>query len=168
MTPKTPSSAAFTFRPRLAVAIVLVAAFFVVPAIAVAGKTTRTDLLGSTGYCQSFDPSGGAAVGKAQITAPTATSPGFHPVRVDLSIRGNQLQPGDYPVWLVSIYRDDTGQVIGCSASGLANTLTVKSGAPVSFHGSADRYTGHYELQVYVGPIFGPGYGSAPVAVDVG
>jgi hypothetical protein len=33
--------------------------------------------------------------------------------------------------------------------------------------GSVSRYTGSYEVQVHVGRTFGPGYATAPVAVDV-
>jgi hypothetical protein len=57
--------------------------------------------------------------------------------------------------------------VVGCAASPLANSLTVESGSPIEFRGSVDRYTGEYELQVYVGPLCGPGYGSSPAVVDV-
>ena len=107
-----------------------------------------------------------APVGNVQITTSPATSPGFHAVRVGIKIRGGQVPAGTYKVWLVNLYRDDTGQVIGCAASPLSSEMTVKNGG-VNFHAFADRYSGQYELKVYVGPIWGPGYGSSPSMVDV-
>ena len=80
------------------------------------GTTTRADLKGA-GYCRQYDGGAGSAVGKVQITTTAATSEGFHPVKVDVKIRGGQLPPGSYDVWLVSLYRDDAGTVVGCAAS---------------------------------------------------
>jgi hypothetical protein len=158
-------------RTRSIFAIAIVSAFLVIPAVAYAAKatTTRADLAGPAGYCQNYDATAptAPAVGKAQIETSPAATQGFHSVRVNIRARANQVQAGSYQVWLVNLYRDDAGQVIGCAASPLANPLTVKSGHPIDFRGSADRYSGRYELQVYVGPIWGPGYGTSPVTVDV-
>jgi hypothetical protein len=154
---------------RSAFAIVLVSAFLVIPALAYAGKgtTTRADLAGLTGYCQYYDGAAAETVGKVQIATSPAASQGFHSVRVAIKMRADQVPSGSYQVWLVSLYRDDAGQVIGCAASPFANPLTVKSGRPIDFRGSVDRYSGEYELQVYVGPIWGPGYATSPESVDV-
>jgi len=153
---------------RSTLAIAVVTAFLAIPAIAYAAtaNTTRADLKGA-GYCRQDAGGAGTAVGKVQITTTSATSEGFHPVKVDIKLRGGQLSPGSYDVWLVSLYRDDAGTVVGCSASPVNNGLTVKGGGGVDFHGTADRYTGEYELQVYVGPISGQGYGTTPAVVDV-
>jgi hypothetical protein len=158
-------------RARSIFAIAALSAFLAIPAVAYAAKatTTRTDLAGTAGYCQNYDTTAptAPAVGNAQIeTFPSATE-GFHSVRVNIRARAGQVQAGTYPVWLVNVYRDDAGNVIGCAASPLANPLTVKSGRPVDFRGSVDRYSGQYELQVYVGQIWGPGYGTSPATVDV-
>jgi hypothetical protein len=159
---------------RSTIAAALVAAFLAIPAVAYAarGTTTRADLTGA-GYCDHYDAGAVAAVGKVQITTTSPATEGFHPVTVDVKIRGGQLPVGSYQVWLVNLYRDDAGTVVGCSASPVADGLTVKaSGA--DFHGSVDRYTGQYELQVYVGSIpgtgsgpAGSGAGTSPVVVDV-
>ena len=159
---------------RSTIAAALVAAFLAIPAVAYAarGTTTRADLTGA-GYCDHYDAGTVAAVGKVQITTTSAATEGFHPVKVDVKIRGGQLPAGSYQVWLVNLYRDDAGTVVGCSASPVADGMTVKaSGA--DFHGSVDRYTGQYELQVYVGSIpgtgsgpAGSGAGTSPVVVDV-
>ena len=153
---------------RSTFAIAVVTAFLAIPAIAYAttASTTRADLKGA-GYCLHYDGGAGAAVGKAQITTTSAASEGFHPVKVDIKIRGGQLSPGSYDVWLVSLYRDDAGTVVGCAASPVGTGLTVKGGGGVDFHGSADRYTGEYELQVYVGPVSGQGFATSPAVVDV-
>jgi hypothetical protein len=154
---------------RSAFAIVLVSAFLVIPALAYAAKgtTIRAELAGPAGYCQYYDGAAAATVGKVQIATSPAATPGFHAVRVDIKMRPGQLPAGSYQVWLVNLYRDDAGQVIGCVASPFAKPMTVKSGGPIDFRGSIDRYSGEYELQVYVGPIWGPGYGTSPVIVDV-
>jgi hypothetical protein len=158
-------------RLRSAFAVVLVSAFLVVPAIAYAAKgpTIRADLAGPAGYCQYYDGAAAPAapVGRVQITSSPAASPGFHPVRVDIKLRANQVPAGSYQVWLVNLYRDDAGQVMGCAATPFANPLTVKSGRSIDFRGAIDRYSGEYEVQVYVGPIWGPGYGTPPVTVVV-
>jgi hypothetical protein len=156
-------------KARSILAIAAVSAFLVIPAVAYAAKvtTTRADLAGVGGYCQYYGATPAPAVGKVQIATSPATSPGFHSVRVDVKIRAGQLQDGSYPVWLVNLYRDDAGQVIGCAASRFADPVTVTSGSPIKFRGSVDRYSGQYELQVYVGPIWGPGYGSSPATIDV-
>src|SRR3954451_3182457 len=137
---------------RSTLAAALVAALLAIPAVAYAarGTTTRADLTGA-GYCDHYEAGAVATVGK----------------------RGGQLPAGSYQVWLVNLYRDDAGTVVGCSASPVADGLTVKaSGA--DFHGSVDRYTGQYELQVYVGSIpgtssgpAGSGAGTSPVVVNV-
>ena len=155
-------------RARSVFAIAIVSAFFLVPAVAYAGKgtTTRADLIGSTGYCQYFDGAAAPAVGKVQIATSPAASAGLHSVRVNIKLRAGQISAGSYQVWLLNIYRDEAGQVSGCAASPLGGLLTVGRGG-VEFNGSVDRYSGQYELQVYVGPIWGPGYGTAPALVDV-
>ena len=162
--------ASFTAR-RSAFAIAIVAASLAIPALAYAATfpaTTRADLAGSAGYCQSYDTNTVTSppVGNVQITTSPATSPGFHAVRVGIKVRPGQVPAGTYPVWLVNLYRDDSGQVIGCAASALSSEMTVKTGG-VNYHGFADRYSGQYELKVYVGPIWGPGYASSPSLVDV-
>ena len=48
-------------------------------------------------------------------------------MKLDIKVGAGKLAAGSYDVWLVNLYRDDTGQVIGCSAS-QAGALTVKSG----------------------------------------
>lgn len=155
--------------PRKIIVITLVSAFLAVPAIAYAAKNpaAHSDLAGPAGYCWNYPTSAGDAVGKVQIATSPATTPGFHPVRVDIKIRAGQIPAGSYDVWLVNVYRNDAGEIIGCAASQLPNPLTARSGRPTDFRGSVDRYTGEYELQVYVGPIWGPGYGSLPAIVDV-
>jgi len=159
-------------KPRRAhvFALAFVAAALVVPAFASAAKapTTITDLAGVAGYCQSnTNAPTGPTVGKVSLAAPTATSQGFHPVTVDVKVRSGKLPAGSYDVYLVNVYRDDTGQIIGCSASPFAQQMNVKSGHNTDFQGSVDRYSGQYELQVYVGPISSAGYSSAPAVVDV-
>ncbi|MFL6005785.1 MAG: hypothetical protein ACJ744_06025 [Gaiellaceae bacterium] len=152
---------------RTVFAAALVTALVGIPAIASAatGASTRENLAGPAGYCQPFASAPAPSLGKAQIATTTATDPGFHPVTLDVRVGGGKLAAGSYGVWLVNLYRDDAGQIIGCSAS-QAGALTVKNG-PSTFHGSVDRYTGRYEVQVYVGSIGGPGYATAPVTVDV-
>ena len=161
--------ASFTAR-RSALAIAIVAASLAIPALAYAATfpaTTRAHLAGSAGYCQRYDTSTATSpVGNVQIRTSPATSPGFHAVSVGIRVRAGQIPAGTYQVWLVNLYRDDTGQVIGCAASPLSSPMTVKNGS-VNFHAFADRYSGQYELTVYVGPIWGPGYGSSPSLVDV-
>ena len=155
---------------RSAFAIVLVSAFLVIPALAYAAKgpTTRAELAGPAGYCQDYNGSAPAAsVGRVQIATSQADSPGFHPVRVDIKLRAGQVPPGSYQVWLVNLYRDDAGQVMGCAATPFEHPMTVKSGRSIDYRGAIDRYSGEYEVQVYVGPIWGPGYGTSPVSVDV-
>ena len=156
-------------KARSVFAVALVSAFLAIPAVAYAAKgtTTRVDLAGPAGFCQYYDAAAAAAVGKVQIATSPAASPGFHSVRVGIKLRAGQVSAGSYQVWLVNLYRDDAGQVIGCAASPFANPMTVKSGSPIDFRGSVDRYSGEYELQVYVGPIWGPGYGTSPAIVDV-
>ena len=88
-------------------------------------------------------------------------------VHVDLHVRAHRIPPGSYQIWLVNLYRDDSGDVIGCSASPFDDLVTVGNGAPVDFHGSIARFSGDYELQVYLGPISGPGYASSPTTVTV-
>ncbi len=156
-------------RARSVFAIALVSAFMAIPALAYAanGTTTRANLAGPSGYCQHYDAAPAATVGKVQIVTSPAESQGFHSVRVNIKLSAGQVPAGSYPVWLVNLYRDDAGQVIGCAASPLANPITVKNGRPIGFHGSVDRYSGEYELQVYVGQIWGPGYGTSPALVDV-
>ncbi len=153
---------------RSTFAIAVVTAFLAIPAIAYAarGTTTRADLK-DAGYCSHYADGAGTAVGKVQITTSPATSDGFHPVKVDVKIRGGQMAPGSYDVWLVSLYRDDAGTVVGCAATPFDTDVTIKGGAGVDFHGSVVRYTGEYELQVYVGAISGDGYGTTPAVVDV-
>jgi len=160
--------ASLNFR-RIAFVVTLVAALVAIPAIASAATatTTRASLEGAGGYCQPFAGGTAPSLGKVQITTSTATDPGFHPVRVDIKVNANKLAAGDYQVWLVNLYRDDTGAVIGCGASQFSDALTVRQGHGAAFRGSVERYTGEYELQVYVGPIFGAGYGSSPAVVDV-
>jgi len=156
-------------RARSVVAVALVSAFFLIPAVAYAAKgtTTRAELGGATGYCQYSNAAAAPTVGKVQITTFHAESPGIHSVRVDIKLRAGQIPAGSYQVWLVTLYRDEAGQVSGCAASPLADLMTVKNGGPIDFRGTADRYSGEYELQVYVGPIWGPGYATAPALVDV-
>lgn len=152
-------------------AVTLAAAALAVPAFASAAKApaTVTDLSNAAGYCPTGGTNAptGATVGKVSLTAPSATTEGFHPVAIDVKVKAGKLAAGSYDVYLVNLYRDDTGQVIGCSASTFGPKLTVKSGHPSEFKGSADRYTGQYELEVYVGQILGAGYSSAPATVDV-
>jgi hypothetical protein len=163
----------FSFKPRRShvFAVTLAAAALAVPAFAAAAKApaTVTDLSNAAGYCPTGGTNAptGATVGKVALTAPSATSEGFHPVAIDVKLRAGKLAAGSYDVYLVNLYRDDTGQVVGCSASAFGQKLTVKSGHPAEFKGSADRYTGEYELEVYVGQILGDGYSSAPAMVDV-
>jgi hypothetical protein len=154
-------------RRRTVFAAVLATALVAIPAIASAatGTSIRENLAGGAGYCQPFGSTPSPSLGKAQIATTTATDPGFHPVTLDVKVGAGKLAAGSYDVWLVNLYRDDAGQVIGCSAS-QAGALIVKSG-PSTFRGSVSRYTGSYEVQVYVGPIWGPGYATAPVTVDV-
>ena len=158
-------------RFRSTFAMVLVSAFLVIPAVAYAAKgpTTRADLAGPAGYCQYYDSTSAPAapVGRVQIATSTAASPGFHPVKVDIKLRADQVPAGSYQVWLVNLYRDDAGQVIGCAATPFANHMTVKSGRSIDFRGAVDRYSGEYEVQVFVGAIWGPGYSTSPVSVDV-
>src|SRR3954453_12118338 len=121
--------ASFTAR-RSAFAIAIVLASLAIPALAYAATspaTTRAALAGSAGYCQSYDTTAPskASVGNVQITTSSATSPGFHPVRVGIKVRAGQVPAGTYKVWLVNLYRDDTGQVIGCAASPLSSEMTV-------------------------------------------
>jgi hypothetical protein len=142
---------------RSVIVIAVVAALVAIPSAAT-GTTTRASLTGMGGYCHDGGTAG--ALGKVQIVTRPRDA-GFHPVHVDIRVAPGKLAPGAYQVWLVNLYRDDAGQVIGCSASPFANALTVKHG-PAVFHGSVDRYTGAYELQVFVGSILGPGYGTAP------
>jgi hypothetical protein len=152
---------------RTVFAAVLVSALVAIPAIASAATATsiRENLAGGAGYCQPFAGTPTPSLGKAQIQTTSATEPGFHPVKLDIKVAAGKLAPGAYDVWLVNLYRDDAGQVIGCSAS-QAGALTVKGG-PSTFRGSVSRYTGSYEVQVYVGPIWGPGYATPPATVDV-
>jgi len=162
----------FEFRPsrtRGVFVLALVSAFLAIPALAYAGRgtTTRVELAGPAGYCQFYNAAAGPSVGKVQITTTPASVPGFHPVRVNVKLSAGEVPAGTYQVWLVNVYRDETGQVVGCAASPLENQLTVKNNHPAGFQGFADRYTGEHELQVYVGPIWGPGYGTAPALVDV-
>jgi hypothetical protein len=170
MNPQNPPSVSVQLH-RLSRRVLLVALASTLLALAAfAGSanaaTTRGDLGGQTGFCPYGTAALGAAVGKGQITTTTATSPGFHSVRVDVKLRAHQVPAGTYQVSLVNLYRDDAGEVSGCSATSLASPLTVGNGG-VDFHGSVTRYTGSYELQVYVGPIFGLGYATAPALVDV-
>ena len=156
-------STSFSFRRIRGVAATTVAlALFAIPALAVAGtgSTARTILAGSGGYCQSFDEPSAPSIGKVQLSTTTATSPGFHAVDVDIKVSPGKLAAGTYDVYLVNLYRDDTGQVTGCSASPLSTAMTVKNRHWTDFSGTATRYTGQYELEVYVGPISGPGYAS--------
>jgi hypothetical protein len=152
-------------------AAALAAAALAVPAFAAAAKApaTVTELSNASGYCPTGGTNAptGTAVGKASLAAASATSEGFHPVSVDVRVRAGKLAAGTYDVYLVNLYRDDAGQVIGCSATAFAQQLTVKSGHAAEFKGSSDRYTGQYELEVYVGQILGAGYSSAPASVDV-
>jgi hypothetical protein len=168
----------FTFRrlrlttPRLRTVftVAFASALLAVPAIASAAKAPalRVDLGGPATYCPSGGPSAPtSSVGNAQLTTDTATSPGFHPVNVDVKVRGGKLAAGSYQVWLVELYRDDTGAVMGCSAAPFSGSLVVKGGAPAEFRGSVDRYTGQHELQIFVGSLEGAGYGSAASLVDV-
>jgi hypothetical protein len=152
---------------RRTVFAILATALVAIPAIASAatGTSIRENLAGGAGYCQPFGSTPSPSLGKAQIATTTATDPGFHPVTLDVKVGAGKLAAGSYDVWLVNLYRDDAGQVIGCSAS-QAGALIVKSG-PSTFRGSVSRYTGSYEVQVYVGPIWAPGYATAPVTVDV-
>lgn len=162
-------STCFSFRRiRSVVASVAVLALFAIPAIAVAGtgSSARTTLQGA-GYCQDSSLSASRSVGKVQLSTTTAASPGFHDVNVDIKVAPRTLAAGTYDVYLVNLYRDDSGQIVGCSASPLSSAMTVKSNRWVDFHGTASRYTGRYELEVYVGPIWGPGYASAPATIDV-
>jgi hypothetical protein len=151
-------------------AVALAAAALAVPAFAAAAKapTTTRELAGVAGYSETdTNALTGTGVGRVSLAAPTATSDGFHAVAVDVKVKPGKLAAGTYDVYLVNVYRDDTGQIVGCSASPLAQQLTVKSGHGAELKGSVERYTGHYELQVYVGSILGAGYGSAPAALDV-
>lgn len=159
------------FRRSHVFAVALAAAALAVPAFAAAAKApvTVTDLAGSAGLCQTggTNTPTGPTVGKVSLAAPSASSEGFHPVAVDVKVKANKLAAGSYDVYLVNLYRDaDTGDVIGCSASELAQQLTVKSGRGAEVKGSADRYTGQYEFQVYVASSSAD-YSSAPANVDV-
>src|SRR5580765_1002517 len=162
--------ASFTVR-RSVVATAIASAFLAIPTLAFAAAsstTTRADLAGSEGFCEFYDSNTltSPTVGNVQIATSQASSPGFHAVNIAINIRPGQVPAGAYDIWLVNLYRDDAGQVTGCAASPLPNQMTVKGGR-VSFRGSAERYTGEYELQVYIGPLSGPGYGSAPSTVYV-
>jgi len=152
---------------RTVFAAALVTALVAIPAIASAatGASTRENLAAQAGYCQAFASAPAPSLGKAQIATTAATEPGFHPVTLDVRVAGGKLPAGSYDVWLVNLYRDDAGEVIGCSAT-QAGALTVKNGS-ATFRGSVDRYTGQYELQVYVGSIGGPGYATHPITVEV-
>jgi len=158
--------ASLTVR-RTAFAAVLVSALVAIPAIASAatGTSIHANLGAGTSYCQPFAAAPAPSLGKAQIATTSATDPGFHPVKLDIRVGAGKLAAGSYDVWLVNLERDDTGQVVGCSAS-QAGALNVKSGQS-TFRGSVSRYTGSYEVQVYVGPIWGPGYATPPVTVNV-
>ena len=122
---------------RTVFAAVLVTALVAIPAIASAatGTSIHANLAGGARYCQPFAATPSPSLGKAQIATTTATDPGFHPVKLDVKVGAGKLAAGSYDVWLVNLYRDDTGQVIGCSAS-QAGALTVKSG-PSTFRGSS-------------------------------
>jgi len=160
----------FSFRRiRGAAATTAALALFAIPAIAIAGNgsSTRATLAGPGGYCQGSSLSGSSAVGKVQLSTTTATTPGFHDVQVDIKVSPGTLQAGTYDVYLVNLYRDDSGAIVGCSASPLSSAMTVKSNRWVDFHGTATRYTGEYEFQVFVGAIGGAGYASAPATLDV-
>ena len=152
-------------------AAALAAATLAVPAFAAAAKApaTVTDLSGAAGYCPTGGTNAptGATVGRASLAAASATSEGFHPVSVGVKVKAGKLAAGSYDVYLVNLYRDDAGQVVGCSATAFAQQLTVKNGHAAEFKGSASRYTVQYELEVYVGQILGGGYSSAPASVDV-
>ena len=76
-------------------------------------------------------------------------------MKLDVKVGAGKLAAGSYDVWLVNLYRDDTGQVIGCSAS-QAGALTVKSGQS-TFRGSVSRYTGSYEVAGLRRADLGPG-----------
>ena len=154
-------------RRRTVFAAAFVTVLVAIPAIASAatGTWTHANLAGPAGYCQPFAPGQTPALGRAQIATTAAADPGFHRVTLDVRVGGGKLAMGAYPVWLVNVYRDDAGEVSGCSAT-QAGALTVKNG-PATFRGSVVRYTGRYEVQVYVGPIGGPGYATAPATVDV-
>jgi hypothetical protein len=150
--------------------VVLLLGMLVVPTAALAAKVdpnVHKSLVGPTGYCQNYDLSAGTAVGKVQITTSTAVSPGFHPVSVDIRLGDRSIPSGIYQVWLVDLNRDGSGHVIGCAASPFDNVLTVETGRQTRFSGSVDLYTARYELQVFVGPIWGPGYATSPAKVDV-
>jgi len=150
-------------------AAALVTVLVAIPTIASAatgtGRSTHANLAGAASYCQPFASAPAPSLGRAQIATTAATDPGFHAVHLDIKVGGGKLGAGSYDVWLVNLYRDDAGEVIGCSAT-QAGELTVKNG-PATFRGAVDRYTGSYEVQVYVGPIWGPGYATPPVTVDV-
>jgi hypothetical protein len=152
---------------RTALAAALATALVAIPAIASAatGTTTHASIAGAAGYCQPSAPAPASSLGRVQIATAAATDPGFHSVRLDIKVGGGKLAAGSYDVWLVNLYRDAAGEVVGCSAT-QSGALTVKSG-PATFRGSVSRYTGSYEVEVYVGPIWGPGYATAPVIVDV-
>jgi len=152
---------------RTVFAAVLVTALVAIPAIASAatGAAIHANLGGGSGYCQPFAATPVPSLGKAQIATTSATDPGFHAVKLDVKVGAGKLAAGSYPVWLVNLERDDTGEVIGCSAS-QAGALNVKNGQS-TFRGSVSRYTGSYEVQVYVGAVWGLGYATAPVTVDV-
>jgi hypothetical protein len=154
-------------RRRTVFVAALVIALVAIPAFASAatGTSTHANLAGSAGYCQPFAPAPAPSLGRAQIATTAAADPGFHAVHLDIKVGGGKLGAGSYDVWLVNLYRDDAGQVIGCSAT-QAGAMTVKNG-PATFRGAVERYTGRYEVQVYVGPIWGPGYATPPVTVDV-
>ena len=163
-------STSFSFRGvRGVAAVALGLALFAIPAIAIAGNgsSAHANLAGPGGYCQNANPPASPSIGRVQLSAATATSPGFHSVNVNIRVASGKLAAGTYDVYLVNLYRDATGQITGCSASAVSNRLTVKNNGTADFHGTATRYTGEYELQVYVGPIWGPGYASAPATVDV-
>jgi hypothetical protein len=161
-------STTFNFRPFKAASVVALV-LFAIPAIAIAGtgSSTRANLAGQSGYCRGFAEPGSPALGKVQLYTGSAATAGFHDVRVDIKLNPGKLSAGTYDVYLVNLYRDGTGQVVGCSASPLSSAMTVEGNGQTDFHATATRYTGEYELQVYVGPIGGPGYATAPATVDV-
>jgi hypothetical protein len=163
-------STSFSFRRiRGVAATTLALALFAIPAMAIAGNgsSARASLAGPGAYCQDFNGLAAASVGKIQLSTTPAASEGFHAVHVDIKVGPGTLQSGSYDVYLVNLYRDDSGEIVGCSASQLSSAMTVRSNRWTDFRGTATRYTGEYELQVYVGPIWGSGYASAPATVDV-
>ena len=89
------------------------------------------------------------------------------PVSVKIKVRANKLPAGSYEVYVVDRYRDETGQVIGCSATPLGQALQVNAGSQTDYQGSLDRFRGHYDVQVCIGQLSGAGILSAPAAIDV-